>query len=138
MCSNRIRKQRFLSSLIRSKRRAVRYTKVGDFYRVSRTTGPTHNLMGLSLSHENPTEVAVQRLRETESNPLIDERQLKRADLDGVSPANAALGTNYHVEVIQYVPSDTLDVNVYLFLAKSLIEQFVRSEELSAGHSQPA
>ncbi len=115
----------------------MRYTKIGDFYRVSRITGPTHNLLGLSLSHEKPTAVSVQRLREPESNPLIDERQLKQAVLDGVSQANAALGTNYHIDVIQYVPSDTSDISVYLFLAKSLIEQFVHAEELTVGHSQP-
>ena len=72
--------------------------------------------------------MAVQRLREPESTPSLDEEQLKQAVLAGVSQANTALGTSYHVDIIQYVPTDTPHLEVYAFLARSLIEQFVQFE----------
>jgi hypothetical protein len=107
----------------------MKYTKVGDFYRVSRVTGPSHNLLGLHLAHAEPAEVVVERLREPEASPLMNEAQLKQAVIEGVNQANASLGTHYYVVAIQYIPSDTPNIETYSFLARSLVEQFVHAGE---------
>jgi hypothetical protein len=114
----------------------MQYTKAGVFYRVSRITGPTHNLLGLSFSGEEPKKVVAQKLSEPESGSSFDEEQLKRAVALGVNQENFSLGTHYHVEGIQYIPTDTQDLEIYSFLARSLIEEFVHTGEPSLGQSR--
>ena len=84
----------------------MRYSINGDFYRVTRVTGPAHNLLGLSFTKVTPETVGVERLG-SPSEHAIDEDQLKRAVLSGVDHANASLQTDFHVSRIHYVPTDT-------------------------------
>ena len=116
----------------------MRYTKVGEFYRVSRITGPSHNLLGLSISPDEPARVAMLKLRESQSTSQVDEEQLKQAVLGGLHEANAALGTSYFIDKIEYLPDDTPNLDVYSSLARSLIEHLVRSGQLRVGQTQRA
>lgn len=98
------------------------YSINGDFHRVVRITGPTHNLLGLSFSEDAPEAVSLERLADS-SERAIDEDRLKRAILSAVAEANAALKTDYHVRRIQYVPTDTPDPAIYSSLARRIVER---------------
>jgi hypothetical protein len=100
----------------------MRYSISGDFYRVMRITGPAHNLLGLSFSQGVPETVILERLADT-SERTIDEGRLKQAILSGVDEANAALKADYHVCRIQYVPTDTPDLEIYSHLARRIVER---------------
>jgi hypothetical protein len=100
----------------------VRYSCTGDFYRVTRITGPAHNLLGLSFSDGGPESVTVEKLARP-SEPPIDERALAIAVSHGVEQANKALGTSYRLKVIQYVPTDTPDLETYSYLARMIVER---------------
>ncbi len=56
----------------------MRYSINGDFYRVMRITGPTHNLLGLAFSGDAPQGVTLERLAGS-SKQSIDERALEEA-----------------------------------------------------------
>lgn len=98
------------------------YSIHGNFHRVARITGPTHNLLGLSFSESAPEAVSVERLGDSPAR-AIDEDLLKRAILSAVDEANATLKTDYHVRRIQYVPADTPEPRIYAFLARQIVER---------------
>jgi hypothetical protein len=101
---------------------SMRYSISGDFYRVTRITGPGHNLLGLSFAETEPETVALERLGPAPEQS-IDEGSLTRAVLSGVEAANAALGTAYHVARIQYVGTDTPSPEPYASLARCIVER---------------
>ncbi len=93
----------------------MRYSISGDFYRATRITGPTHNLLGLAFSGDAPQGVTLDRLAGS-SEHSIDERALEEAVLSGVEEANNASGTGYRLKRIEYVPTDTPDPEIYSYL----------------------
>ena len=89
----------------------MRYSINGDFYRVMRITGPSHNLLGLSFSGGGHQGVILERLAAS-SDRSIDEAALEEAVVSAVDEANKALGTAYRLRRIQYVPTDTPDSQI--------------------------
>ena len=100
----------------------MRYSIDGSVYRLTRITGPTHNLLGLGFGHESGGRIIIERLAGP-SGPAIDEGLLEQAVLSGVEAANDALGTDYRPTRIQYVPSDTPDPGIYQNLARVIVER---------------
>ena len=103
----------------------------GDYYRIVRITGPTHNLLGLAFSGDALGEVTVERLAESSERP-IDELALQKAVISGVDAANKAIGTDYCLKRIQYVPTDTPDLETYSFLARMIIERLASGVEFDS------
>jgi hypothetical protein len=106
----------------------MRYSINGDFYRVMRITGPSHNLLGLSFSQDALVAVALEKLPGW-SEQEIDEGLLKQAVLSSVDEANAAQGTDYHVSRIQYVPTDTPSPEIYSLLARFIVERLASGKK---------
>jgi hypothetical protein len=100
----------------------MRYSLNGDFYRVMRITGPTHNLLGLAFSEGDSQGVTVERLTEAPEQS-IDELALEKVVTSSVEEANKAFGTGYQLCRIQYVPTDTPDLETYSYLARMIIER---------------
>jgi hypothetical protein len=98
------------------------YSINGDFYRIVRITGPTHNLLGLAFAGEALEGITIERLAGS-SERSIDELALEKAVVSGVDAANKAFGTGYCLKRIQYVPTDTPDLETYSFLAWMIIER---------------
>jgi hypothetical protein len=109
---------------------AVKVIKDGQVYKVARVTGPTHNFLGLVLSlNSTPTvprveTMAVEALDVTAAT--IPKDEVVRQVLKGVAEANEEYGTQFRVDVIQYVPTDSRDDLVYMSLAKAIIEEATR------------
>ncbi len=98
----------------------MRFTRRGDLIRVVHITGPTHNLLGLQLATE-PISAEVEEL------DAPGTRQLEAADVQrevcaGVEDANAALGTRFTVQRIQFVPSDSGPASFYRDLAHAIVQ----------------
>ena len=110
----------------------MRYSLKADVYRVVRVTGPQHNLLGLSFSKSAPERVALERLSGP-SNGAIDEEELVRAVLSGVAKANAAVGANYYVSRVQYVPTDTPAAGIYSDLAQLIVERIASGRQFDGG-----
>jgi hypothetical protein len=100
----------------------VTYSINGDYYRIVRITGPTHNLLGLAFSGDALEGVTMERLAESSERP-IDELALQKAVVSGVDAANRIFGTGYCLKRIQYVPTDTPDLETYSVLARLIIER---------------
>jgi hypothetical protein len=54
--------------------------------------------------------------------PGMDERWVVDAVLSGLQDANRALGTDYRISVLEYLPSDTPDASAYSLLAQKIAE----------------
>jgi hypothetical protein len=109
----------------------VTYSFNGEFYRAMRVTSPTHNLLGIALSEGIGQGVTVERLAESAEQP-IDELALEKAVISGVQQANKAFGTNYCLKRIQYVPTDTPDLETYSYLARKIIERLASGLKFDA------
>lgn len=109
----------------------MQFSQDDKWHQVVRITGPNHNLLGIELSEReagfSPTVELLPTGQEQSSYPIAPE-DVRREVIGGVSEANAQLGTNYRVARIRYVPSDTPPVDVYYYLAKSLIERLARQD----------
>ncbi|MGO9466642.1 MAG: hypothetical protein ACLQIB_12540 [Isosphaeraceae bacterium] len=115
----------------------MRYSINGDFYRITRITGPTHNLLGLAFSGDGPQGVTLERLAGS-SEQSIDEGALEEAVLSGVEAANKALGTGYRLKRIQYVPTDTPDAEIYAYLARMIVERLASGANFDGVSPQTA
>jgi hypothetical protein len=116
----------------------VQFHRDGDFHRVVHITGPTHNLLDLSFAPGSVNHIPVQRLQ---SDPptgsrSLDDDQIRQAVLAGIAEANAALGADYHVARIRYVPQDTADPEIYSFLAGKIIEHLTQENSRHGRSSQ--
>jgi hypothetical protein len=84
--------------------------------------------LGLSFSADAPDDLTLERL--TDSNEQsIDEEALVKAVVSGVEQANNQLGTAYHLKRIQYVPTDTPDLEIYSYLARMIVERLAVNAE---------
>ena len=110
--------------------------KSGNLYKASRVTGPAHNFLGLTLtSGDVAGDVHVQELSVSGAETplsLLDSMHVVEKVLEGVSQANAELGTAYQVEGVQFVPTDSADLNAYVELAKRITHEAARLAAESA------
>ena len=95
-------------------------TRNGDFFRIVRITGPSHNMLSLLYGTEGLEDIEVLD-DDTESTLEIEE--VRKQVLAGVSEANIALDKNYRVERIQFLRSDSSPVEIYRTLAFELTKQ---------------
>ena len=58
----------------------MRYSINGDFYRVMRITGPTHNLLGLAFSGDAPQGVTFERLAGSSKQSIDEGASRKQSD----------------------------------------------------------
>lgn len=95
--------------------------KDGDFYKITRITGPKHNLLSVKFGN---SELKVEKLMQHSPSamPMTNDVEVTEEVLKGVARANDRLGKAFKVSVIQYVPDDSAPASVYGDLAELLVE----------------
>jgi hypothetical protein len=68
-------------------------------------------------------------------SPVVEADDVLRQVLEGLSEANAELGTNYQVAAIRFVTDDTPSSSTYRFLAKSIVERVASQDVYRLGRS---
>ena len=110
----------------------MQFVRDNDWYQAIRVTGPSHNLLALKLGEPSAPGPSVERLSVSNKAPVIDADEVQRQVLEGVSQANAQLGTNYQIEAIRFVTTDTPSPTIYRFLAKAIVEQIAQGGAFDA------
>ena len=107
----------------------VGFTKKNNIYRITRMTGSNDNFLGISFA-ENSQENSDPQIIEYEignpreyNKPLVKEEILEYV-LKGLKVINQALGTNYRLSKIYYVPSSDGPSELYESLIKRLIRHY--------------
>jgi hypothetical protein len=100
-------------------------SKDGSFYRISRITGPTHNLLMISFAETAETCIpsieALPPVGDCRHASLNRDKILTEV-LEGVEQANRQLGTQYRVAKVRYVENDTGPEATYKHLAQKVVE----------------
>lgn len=94
----------------------MRVIKDGDFYKLARITGPTHNMLSLRYGSSESEELATEVLDGDNEGGLAVE-EVKEQVLAGVLKANQLMGTDYNVQTIQFLRGDSPPVGIYCELA---------------------
>ena len=113
----------------------MQVVRQGDWYSVTRITGPQHNLLSLLFGWDGESQVEALPVRRGEARQL-SEHDVRTAVENGIEDANAELGVHFRARGIRYVPSDTPPASVYRLLAKRIVQAAV--DEASALHAKRA
>ena len=94
-------------------------------YRITRITGPQHNLLGLQLANDPPASgPEVEALDRGSREPgSLDGREVASCVMLGVEQASSELHRAYFVEKIQYVLTDSPPAAIYRQLAIEIIRR---------------
>ena len=103
----------------------MQFSRDGDWYQVARITGPTHNMLGLKLCEPQATRPIIEAISAVEEARVVDPDDVQRQVLEGVSQANAQLGTNFQVAAIRFITTDTPSSSIYGALAKVIVEHYL-------------
>lgn len=98
--------------------------------RVSRITGPTHNLLGLRFSSgqwDAPPQMI--DLDRDDAPMRLQAADIRRAVQSGVEEINRSLHTSYRVDRIEFLHGDSPPVDVYRLLAIAIIERLASAGE---------
>jgi hypothetical protein len=104
----------------------MQFSRDGDWYQVIRITGPSHNLLAIKLGELGASGPILERLSVGNEVPVIHGEDVQMQVLEGVTEANAQLGTDYQVVAIRFVTTDTPSSNIYRSLAKVIVEQLAQ------------
>jgi hypothetical protein len=109
----------------------MQFALIEDYYAVSRTTGPSHNLLLLRLAVGNQNTPECECLPPVGSciHKPLSETALVSKVVEGVAEANAQFGTQYSATHIRYFQNDTGPEVVYGFLALKIIQHLVTGGE---------
>lgn len=103
----------------------MHFWKVNDSYRGSLIAGPVHNFLGLRLGEDRNLRVI--RVRDEPFDAGFEEA-MTEAVVDEVQRASRAIGCEYPVAEIEYVPSDSRSIDNYRRLAQAIIK-YIHSQE---------
>jgi hypothetical protein len=115
----------FLFNFIQTK---MWFTKKNDIYRVIRLSGSQDNILGVSFGEENKMEIIEWPIEENEIIRTSKEEVLKQV-ISGLESVNKALGTNYKLSKIYFLPSDRASNSVYKLLISKLIRHYHSGNE---------
>lgn len=109
----------------------MQYFRDGDTYKIVRVTGPHHNMLTLVLSPktDHPAEIVEALPCPAGESELLTAEEVRHQVCEGVAEANAHRGSSFHVERIQFVPSDTPPATVYKLMAASLIHRLADGKQ---------
>lgn len=108
----------------------MQYIFDGELHKIVRITGPRHNMLALGFGEvKTSTDIEVLDLRRTDDHVVnFSPIEVKRQVLLGIKEINQELGTNYVVNKIQFVGSDSLSDTVYTELSKGIIRKLIAQE----------
>lgn len=96
----------------------MQYIIDGEFYKISRVTGPKHNMLGVRFSDtDKEMEVVDFEQVNFSASEIKSQVQLGLADI------NRELGTKYKISAIQFVGSDTESDSIYAELVKVIVRR---------------
>lgn len=102
----------------------MHFVRLGEYFAVSRITGPQHNLLQLRLCEDEQGQPSCEQLPpqgECRHEPLIESKIISSV-IEGAAEANQRLGTSYAITHIRYIENDTKPEVVYGYMAMKLIE----------------
>lgn len=94
-------------------------------------TGPTHNMLRLTVGRGNPQEFAVTVLPPTGEcchHEGLTAEEIILAIQSGLADANAALRTDYVIEAAQIVENDSRQPGIYEYLTRKIIEKAAETQ----------
>ncbi len=95
----------------------------GSFYKAVKVSGPKHNLLAISLGSNCKAPEIIELSSKEKGSQRLDSDEVLSQVVFGLEQVNQELGTNYMVEAIQYVPSDTPSKQVYIELTQLIIKK---------------
>ncbi|MGI9493690.1 MAG: hypothetical protein ACR2QF_14930 [Geminicoccaceae bacterium] len=111
----------------------MQFVRDGEVYKVFRTTGPTHNFLGLMFGGQKGSEFEVDVMDIKPGEPKdLDPADVKAQVCEGVDAASIAFGTTYRLKHIQFAPSDTPPAENYRALAMKVVERLAKNEPFTS------
>ncbi|MEW8229297.1 MAG: hypothetical protein AB2745_03160 [Candidatus Thiodiazotropha endolucinida] len=107
----------------------MQFIKDGDVYKVARITGSQDNILGVSFSDQEVNIEVVEWDVKRGAKVKSSSDQVLEQVVSGLREANQALGKNYFLSKIYFLPSDSSSNLVYAFLIQELVEQLDRGGE---------
>ncbi len=98
----------------------MRVIRDGEFFKLVRITGPSHNMLSVRYGATGTAGVEVLDKNADEGLPID---QVKQHVLAGVAEANETLDAEYKVEEIQFLRGDSPPIEIYRELAFDLTMQ---------------
>jgi hypothetical protein len=110
------------------------FFKEGNIYKVTLITGSRDNILGISFadktSGENPIEVVEWYFPNSDRSRIrTSKEEVLTQVLEGLKSMNEALGTDYQLSKIYYVPSEDGSNFMYRTLLKWLITHYHSGNE---------
>lgn len=104
--------------------------KKESIYIITRITGNHDNILGICFSKNDSTEIEViQWNREKEEEIITSKKKVLKQVLAGLESVNQALGTDYRLSKIYYLPSESAENFVYAFLTSLIIRHYHNGKE---------
>lgn len=104
-----------------------------SIYIVTRITGNQDNILGICFSKNDSTEIEViQWDRGTAEKIQTSTKVVLKQVLAGLESVNQALGTDYRLSKIYYLPSESATGFVYTLLISLIIRHYHNGEEFEA------
>lgn len=110
-------------------------TERDGIFTAQHVTGPTHNMLRLTIGRGSPQEFAVTVL------PAVDEcrhhdgltaEEVMPATLSGLADANDALKADYVVKAAEIVDNDSRHRGIYEYLTRKIIERTAQNPSACA------
>ncbi|HLD16722.1 MAG TPA: hypothetical protein VJB02_03305 [Coxiellaceae bacterium] len=102
----------------------MQFIQEKNTYKAVKITGPKHHFLGLSFKKDDVTNDNIEMVKLpvqfNEKNHIYAD-SIKEQVMGGVKEINGRLNTNYKVEKIYYIPSDSPDKKAYKELAEEII-----------------
>jgi len=103
----------------------MQFYRDGTLFKVVRITGPTHNLLcaEIVIGNESIAKIECLPIRSNET-AILDPDEVLREVQAGLHDASKRLGICFTAKRVQFLPSDSLPVEVYRSMADALADHF--------------
>jgi len=112
----------------------MRFSKIGNIYKIIRITGSQDNILGISFVETNSSEADLEVIEW--DFPNIDKSRIRTSEeevleqvLSGLESVNKSLGTNYQLSKIYFSPFDISTNRIYSGLIAALIRHYHSGNE---------
>ena len=106
----------------------MKFTKKDNVYYVTKTTGVSNNILGVSFSpnklSNSDIEIIELPLYKKNLNKCISSDQVLKEVLDGLNRINKKFKTNFQLSKIYFLPSERSDGSTYSVLITELIKWY--------------
>lgn len=103
----------------------MQHTVDGEFRRLARVTGPTHNFLAIAFADAAWSGApSIEALDTSDGGAaLLDAAEVARAVCEGIADANREFGCDYAACRVQFVPSDSPPAAVHRRLAREIVRR---------------